>query len=472
MKKILTLLLLLAAVSLKAEVRLAAIFTDGMVLQQQKNVPIWGWAKPLSLVKVRTSWDNKTYQAKADKDGSWRQEVQTAKAGGPYAIQISADENISLADVWLGEVWLCAGQSNMEMPMKGYPAQPIMGSTEAILDSEDQQLRLYTVPRNPQLKPSADSKPSRWKVASPSTVANFSATAYFFGKRLRQQLKVPVGLIVSSYGGSNVEAWMDAAWLADQQDIKIPQQEEGLKDKNRVPTMLYNGMIHPLIGFGIKGIIWYQGESNYERPEAYEVLFPRMVTQYRKLWNDGQLPFYFTQIAPFDYASLPPFLLGGKYNSAYLRDAQRKSLKHIPHSGMAVTLDLGEENCIHPARKKEGGERLALLALGGSYGLEAVAYRSPSFDSLSIDGSTATLRFQDAPLGLTAFGKEITTLEIAGDNKVFYPATANIQGKTIVASSPRVPHPVAVRYAFRDFVVGEIFGVNGLPVGSFRTDDW
>ncbi|MFD2596231.1 sialate O-acetylesterase [Sphingobacterium griseoflavum] len=472
MKNLLTLQLLFLSVLLKAEIRLAAIFTDGMVLQQQKVVPIWGWAKPLSVVKIRTSWDNKAYQLKADKEGKWRQDVQTAKAGGPYTIGISADTNITLTDVWLGEVWLCAGQSNMEMPLKGYPAQPIVGSTEAILDSEDQQLRLYTVPRNTQLKPAADSKPSLWKVARPQTVANFSATAYFFGKRLRQQLHVPVGLIVSSYGGSNVEAWMDAAWLADQQDITIPQQEEGLKDKNRVPTMLYNGMIHPLIGFGIKGMIWYQGESNYERPDVYEHLFPRMVEKYRTLWNAQEMPFYFTQIAPFHYASLPPFHVGSKYNSAYLRDAQRKSLRHIPHSGMAVTLDLGEENCIHPARKKEGGERLALLALGSNYGFDAVAYRSPSFDSLSIDGSTAVLRFQDAPLGLTSFGKPIATVEIAGADKVFYPATAHIQGKVVVASSPRVLHPVAVRYAFKDFVVGDLFGVNGLPVSSFRTDDW
>lgn len=471
-KNLVFILFLCCSVSIKAEVRLSAIFTDGMVLQQEKSVPIWGWAKPSSQVEVRTSWDGKSYFVRANREGAWRLDIRTAKAGGPYTIRVKERNTITLQDVWLGEVWLCSGQSNMEMPMKGYPAQPIAGSTEAILDSEDKLLRFYTVPRNPLLKPASDSKPSSWKTASPATVANFSATAYFFGKRLRKQLNVPVGLIHSSYGGSNVEAWMDAAWLADQQNIVIPSSAEGLKDKNRVPTMLYNGMIHPIVGYGIKGIIWYQGESNYERAASYELLFPRIVEEYRKLWGDAQLPFYFTQIAPFNYASLPPFHVEDRYNSAYLRDAQRKSLDKLSHSGMAVTMDLGEENCIHPARKKEGGDRLALLALGGSYGFDAISYRSPAYDSIAVQGSTVQVYFRDASLGLTAFGKEIKTLEIAGENKVFVPATAVIQGKTLLVSSPSVAKPVAVRYAFKDFIIGDLFGVNGLPVSSFRTDDW
>lgn len=472
MKQLMTFLLLLFAAGLRGEVKLSAIFTDGMVLQQQKSVPLWGWADPNAVVQLRTSWDNRMYEGKADKAGNWRVYVETPAAGGPYVILVSEGNTIRLQDVLIGEVWLCSGQSNMEMPMKGYPGQPIAGSTEAILESTDAQLRLYTVPRNPSVKPAQDSKPSIWKTATPETVANFSATAYFFGRRLRKVLNVPVGLIHSSYGGSNVETWMDAAWLADQKDIEIPQQEEGLKDKNRIPTMLYNGMLHPIIGYGIKGIIWYQGESNYERPDAYEILFPRMVTNLRKQWGEEQLPFYFTQIAPFDYAALPPYHVGGKYNSAFLRDAQRKSLAKLNNSGMAVTLDLGEKDCIHPSRKREGAERLALLALGDAYGMQALNYRSPLYDSLEIKGSTAIVRFTDAPLGLTSFGKSLQAFEIAGGDKIFYPATAVVQGKTVVVSSPRVAAPVAVRYAFKDFVVGDLFGVNGLPVGSFRTDSW
>lgn len=463
---------LLAQLESQAEVRLSALFTDGMVLQQQSKVPVWGWADPQTTVTLQTSWNGQKYQAKADKLGQWKIVVQTPVAGGSYQIKVSEKNVIELYDILIGEVWLCSGQSNMEMPLKGYPGQPILGSTEAMVNSRDDQLRIYTVPRNPLLQPASDSKPSVWKKVEPQSVVGFSATAYYFGRQLRKTLGVPVGLIHSSYGGSNIEAWMEASWLADQKDIKIPKQEEGLKDKNRVPTMLYNGMIHPIAGYGIRGIIWYQGESNYERPDQYEVLFPRMVEKFRSLWGNHELPFYFTQIAPFDYASLPPYHVGGKYNSAYLRDAQRKSLDKIPYSAMAVTMDLGEQNCIHPSHKQQSGERLAYLALHGSYGFASLNLKSPVYEKLEIKGSTAVLFFKDAPLGLTSYGKEIKTFEIAGKDQVFYPADAVLKGKTIVVASLKVEEPVAVRYAFKDFVVGEVFGANGLPLSSFRTDDW
>lgn len=472
MKTLITFFLFMVSLGSYADVRLSAIFTDGMVLQQQKSVPVWGWAGKGKTVTIETSWNQKKYTVKANEKGGWRLFIQTPKAGGPYQIQVTEDNTINLQDVLIGEVWLCAGQSNMEMPMKGYPAQPIIGSTEAILESADEQLRLYTVPRNPLLKPAADSKPSAWKKADPENVVNFSATAYFFGQRMRKILQVPIGLIHSSYGGSNIEAWMDAAWLQDMEELEIPKKEEGLKDKNRQPTMLYNGMIHPIAGYGIKGIIWYQGESNYERPDSYETFFPRMVAKYRALWQDESLPFYYMQIAPFDYAALPPYYVGEKYNSAYIRDAQRKSLAKIPHAAMAVMMDLGERNSIHPSNKQQGGDRLALLALGDTYGITGLNYRSPLYKDIAIQGSTVTVHFDDAPLGLTSFGKEIKTFEIAGEDKVFYPAQALIQREGVLVSSPHVVKPVAVRYAFKDFVVGDLFGTNGLPVSSFRTDDW
>jgi sialate O-acetylesterase len=464
--------LLFAQLSSQAKVRLSALFTDGMVLQQQSQVPIWGWTEPQATVTLQTSWDRQKYQTKADKLGQWKIQVQTPVAGGAYQIRVSEKNVIELRDILIGEVWLCSGQSNMEMPLKGYPGQPIRGSTEAIMNSKDDQLRIYTVPRNPLLQPASDSKPSVWKKAEPQSVVGFSATAYYFGRQLRKTLGVPVGLIHSSYGGSNIEAWMEATWLADQKDIQIPKQEEDLKDKNRVPTMLYNGMIHPIAGYGIRGIIWYQGESNYDRPDQYAVLFPRMVEKFRSLWGNHELPFYFTQIAPFDYASLPPYHVGDKYNSAYLRDAQRKSLDKIPHSAMAVTMDLGEQNCIHPSHKQQSGERLAYLALHDSYGFASLNLKSPVYEKLEIKGNTAVLSFKDAPLGLTSYDKEIKTFEIAGKDQVFYPADAVLKGKTIVVASLKVEEPVAVRYAFKDFVVGDVFGANGLPLSSFRTDDW
>jgi sialate O-acetylesterase len=464
--------LFLISLQLYAEPSLPAIFTDNMVLQQKSTVPIWGWATSNKTVIIKTSWDGKAYEAKANKEGKWLIKINTPSAGGPYEITVSEEKDLVLNNVLIGEVWLCSGQSNMEMPLRGYKSQPILNSNNAILNSKNSNIRIYTVPRSTQLLPQKDSKTSFWKEASPSTVSSFSATAYFFGNLLQELLEVPIGLIHTSYGGSNVEAWMDYELLQSFGEIEIPENEEGLKNKNRVPTMLFNGMIHPIVGYGIKGVIWYQGESNYENPDLYEKLFPAMVSRWRDLWKQGEFPFYYVQIAPYNYAQLPPYLVGGKYNSAFLRDAQRKSLSKIPNSAMAVTMDLGEEDCIHPANKEDVGKRLALLALSETYGIEGIHSKSPEYEAMEVNGSTVTIQFKHSQNGLSTFGKEMNHFKVAGKDKVFHPAAAIISGSTVSLSSPRVKEPIAVRYAFDDFVIGDLFGTNGLPVSSFRTDDW
>ncbi|RYG09623.1 MAG: sialate O-acetylesterase, partial [Chitinophagaceae bacterium] len=314
--------------------------------------------------------------------------------------------------------------------------------------------------------------PSDWKLAGPETVSNFSATAYYFGSLLSEMLNVPVGIINDSYGGSSIEAWMSPEDLKAFPEVKIPSKGDTIKEVSRTPTTLYNGMLYPVIGYGIKGAIWYQGESNYERPDRYEDLFPTMVASWRKNWDNGEFPFYYAQIAPYNYAQLPPYHAGGKYNSAFLRDAQRKSLTKIPNSGMAVLMDIGEEKSIHPANKKQGGTRLAYLALAQTYGIKGFGALSPNYESLTIDKNKATIKFQNVPNGLTSFGKELALFEIAGTDKKFYPAKAVITGSSITVSAEQVKMPVAVRYAFKDFVTGDLFGNDGLPVSSFRTDDW
>ncbi|MCA5004742.1 sialate O-acetylesterase [Sphingobacterium bovistauri] len=467
-----TFIFLLTTQMLFAKLSLSSLFTDNMVLQQQKQVPIWGWANKGEKVTIKTSWDKKTYRTNASTSGNWKIELITPKAGGPYAIEILAGDKIVLQNVLIGEVWLCSGQSNMEMPLKGYPGQPIEESTDAIIESKNKNIRFYTVPRNPSLKLQENSKPSDWKISNPENSANFSATAYFFAKRLHQILEVPVGVILCAYGGSNIETWMHQEWLKEVSNLEIPSEENGLKNKNRIPTMLFNGMVNPIVGFGLKGILWYQGESNYEIAESYERLFTGMVQSYRKLWNDDQLPFYYAQIAPFDYASLPPYHKEDKFNSAFIRDAQRKSLDTLMHSGMVVTLDIGEEECIHPSKKSEVGDRFAMLALQNSYFLKGINGQSPIYDKYEIHEAQAIVHFRECPLGLTSHGKELKNFEIAGEDKLFYPANAIIKGKAIVVSSPKVSKPAAVRYGFKDFVIGDLFGVNGLPVSSFRTDDW
>ncbi|WP_316810039.1 sialate O-acetylesterase [Pedobacter heparinus] len=471
-KIVLAALALALSESVFAEVKPASIFTDHMVLQQQTAVSIWGWAKAGAEVQLVPSWDKHKYTIKAATDGKWKLKINTPKAGGPFEISISDGKTLVLKDILIGEVWFCGGQSNMEMPLKGFKGQPVIGSNEAILKSANPQIRLYTVPRSSVTERQDNNKTSEWKAAAPETVANFSATAYYFGSLLSEMLQVPIGLINDSYGGSSIEAWMSPEQLKAFPEVKIPAKTDTIKEVSRTPTTLYNGMLYPVIGFGIRGAIWYQGESNYDRADRYEALFPAMVKAWREAWGIGEFPFYYAQIAPYNYVQLPPYRTGGKFSSAFIRDAQRKSLTKIPASGMAVLMDIGEENCIHPANKEKGGTRLAYLALGNTYGIKGFGNASPVYESMSIKDDTIVLKFQNVANGLTSFGKSLTLFEIAGADKKFYPAIAKISGGSVTVSADQVKNPVAVRYAFKDFVKGDLFGTDALPVSSFRTDDW
>ncbi|MEQ7799489.1 sialate O-acetylesterase [Pedobacter sp. ASV1-7] len=472
-KSVATALLLISNLNFSsAEVKPASIFTDHMVLQQQTDVAIWGWANNNSLVTLTSSWNKKKYTVKTDETGKWKLKIATPKAGGPYEITISDGKNITLKDILIGEVWFCGGQSNMEMPMKGFRSQPILGSNETILKSANSQIRLYTVPRSSVAVRQDNSKPSDWKVANPESVADFSASAYYFGKLLSEMLGVPIGLINDSFGGSSVQAWMSPESLNSFPEVKIPAKTDVIKVASRTPTTLYNGMLFPVIGYGIKGAIWYQGESNRIESDKYEDLFPAMVKDWRNVWGMGEFPFYYVQIAPFGYLKPEQIATAGKTNSAYIRDAQRKSLLKIPNSGMAVLMDVGESYNIHPANKEKVGHRLAYLALNKTYGMKGFGYASPDYESMSISDGTVAIKFSNAPNGLTAFGKTLELFEVAGADKVFHPANAVIKGTEVIVSAAAVPVPVAVRYAFKDFVIGDLFGTDGLPVSSFRTDDW
>ncbi|UEG52829.1 sialate O-acetylesterase [Mucilaginibacter daejeonensis] len=464
--------LVMLGLTASAQVKLASLFTSNMVLQQQMNVPIWGWDKTGKNISITTSWNNKTYKGVADVSGKWKIKVSTPVAGGPYTINITDGQLTKLDNVLIGEVWLCGGQSNMEMPMKGFKGQPVLGSNEVILHSKNDKIRLYTVPRSSVTEVQENSKPSEWKVAGPESVSNFSATSYYFGRLLNQMLDIPVGLIHCSYSGSYAEAWLDPDVLKAFPEIKIPAKGDTIKQVSRTPTTLYNGMLHPILGYGIKGAIYYQGESNRDNPENYEKLFPMLVARWRELWGQGEFPFYYAQIAPYDYAQLPPYNKGGKFNSAYLREAQRRSLKTIPNSAMAVLMDIGEQASIHPMRKEPGGTRLAYLALGKTYGLKGFGFASPEYDSMTIKDTSIVVKFVNSPNGMTSYNRPLTQFEIAGKDQKFYPAKAVINGSSVTVSAPEVKQPVAVRYAFRDFIIGELYGTDGLPVSSFRTDDW
>ena len=469
-----TIVCLYAVMNIQAEIKLPALFTDNMMLQQESIAPIWGWTNKHEKLTISTSWDAKEYQVKSDKQGKWKTNLTTPKAGGPYIIIVlNGSEIKTINNVLIGEVWLCSGQSNMEMPLKGFPGQPVIEGNDAIVKSSNKNIRLITVPRATVLEPKDDFE-GHWEVAGPQTTGRFSATAWYFGSLLQEVLQVPVGLIHVSYGGSNVEAWMNKEMLEDfDNTLPFPKTESDLKSNpNRVPTTLFNGMLSPVIGYGIKGAIWYQGESNYERPFEYKDLFKKMVGSWRELWNQGAFPFYYAQIAPFNYAQFHPTDQKEEYNSAYLREAQLKASKEISNSGMAVLMDVGEENNIHPNNKKVGGYRLAYIALAKTYGVDGFEYLSPEFNAMEIKGSTVTVSFNNIPNGITSYNKEVVGFEIAGENKVFYPATTYMRRKSVILSSPNVEKPLAVRYLFKDFTKAEIFSTGGLPMSSFRTDNW
>lgn len=449
----------------RAEVKVPAIFGDNMMLQQESKVKIWGTAKPGSTVNIKGSW-GKSSSATADKDGKWIGKLETPKAGGPYTVSLSDGKALTIKNVLIGEVWLCGGQSNMEMPVKGFANQPVVNANEYVLQGRNSKIRLFTVKRNLQSYP-VDTLGGEWFEATAESINDFSAAGYFFGLRVHQVTGLPVGLISSNYGGSPVEAWISREVLAKDyaQNHKLPSSSaDFLKPKpHYTPSVLFNGMINPIIGYGIRGAIWYQGESNVSDCALYEKTFPAMVADWRNRWGIGEFPLYYCQIAPYSRAFFPE-----------MRDVQRRCMNLIPNSGMACLLDLGEELCIHPSQKKTTGDRLAVWALAKTYGIQGITYCGPLFESVSYEAGKATVKFSNVGTGLTSYNKPINSFEIADSDKIFYPAQA-VLGKdgTVVLTHPAVKTPAAVRYAFKAYAdYNFIYNTAGLPAASFRTDKW
>ncbi len=454
-----------------AEVKLPAIVSSNMVLQRNTTVVLWGWADAREKITIEASWLNEQYNVEADKEGSWRLEVTTTNSKDPQTISIkSATSEIKLENILFGEVWLCSGQSNMQQPVTGYNGQPTFGSSMAVANASNPNLRLFTVDRIGSKTPDTDvEKYTPWEEASSENVAGFSAVAYFFGQQLQEILDVPVGMIHTSWGGSSVQAWISKEVISTHQEVDLDTVDI-LYRTNHIPTALYNGMIHPLIPFTIKGALWYQGESNRLEPQKYTELFPAMVKDWRTRWGIGDFPFYYVQIAPYWYNNTAAF--GTAHNSAFIREAQLQCLDLIPNSGIAITMDIGDDLCIHPPKKKEVADRLLFNALNQTYGITAVDYAGPIYDLQENKNGGILLKFKNAETGVFAYDK-LEGFEIAGEDKVFYPAEASVVNRMdVFVASYKVPEPVAVRYAWRNWIEGTLFDTSLLPASSFRTDNW
>jgi len=630
--------LLVLVIGVPAQLKLPALFADSMILQQHTNAPVWGWASPGQKVEVSGSWSGKTVRVVAGKDGKWMLRLPTPGAGGPYELRIRAGETRVLQGVLIGEVWICSGQSNMEMPVEGWTTDPVKNSAREIADAHYPDIRLFTVEKSIAYAPREDVKGS-WSACAPATVRGFSATAYFFGKELYNKLQVPVGLIHTSWGGTVAEAWTsesglrlmgdfntglntidsvhrnmaaivqhdhinDLRWQQAQQDnsaaytgatcgtgwktMRVPGfwEDAGLPDIDGVvwfkravnipgawagkelkldlgpvddrdvmyfngaavdstmqgftwaaerhytipgklvkagdnviaikviddggsggmygkaeqmvlypetgtaasgiklngewqyklaavkpkpvlntwpnqPSVLYNAMIAPLVPFAIKGAIWYQGESNVGRAKQYTTLFPLMIGDWRRKWDQGSFPFYFVQIAPFKY-------WGETTQAAELRDAQRRTLSLCPNTGMAVTLDIGNTDNIHPADKPEVGKRLALWALSETYKKKGI-YSGPLYKGFEIKDGKVLVSFTHMDGGLKSRNGALEGFELQDADGSWKPATAVIEGDKVVVNSNVISGPVGVRYAFYAAAAGTLFNGYGLPASSFTS---
>lgn len=459
MKRIILPVLFLIALSASAQLRLPNIIDDHMVIQRETTVPLWGWAYPDQEIVITTSWDTAKVKTKAQNTAVWRAAIKTPKAGGPHTITIQAGGEVrKLTDVMSGEVWLCSGQSNMEWSM-----EISLDGKNDMASVNDPDIRLIHIPRAGASSPQVQGE-GEWRVCDKNSIQYFSAVAYYFGKKLNGELNVPIGLINASWGGSNAELWTTPESIArDAELVAALRKQEERPWWPYEAGSIYNAMIHPILPYAIAGTIWYQGESNTAAPATYKKLMETMISDWRKAFK-AEFPFYYVQIAP--YAGY------GDYPSGTLIREQQVKMLSIPKTGMIVISDHVENvNDIHPGYKKPVGERLANLALADTYGKKGITYLNPLYKSMKIEKNGIRVTFENTA-ALIARNGAVTEFLIAGEDKKFYPAKAKIEGNTVVVSAKEVKKPVAVRYAWKNGSIGNLFSKEGLPVSSFRTDDW
>lgn len=455
---------LLAGPHVAAEVWVPSVIGDNMVLQQGVKVPVWGKATPEEGVAVTLA--EQSASAVADEAGQWTVQLGPFEAGGPHKMTITGKNTLTFSNILVGEVWVCSGQSNMQ-----WAVAVSKDAEQEIAAADYPSIRLFQAERNPADQP-RDNVNGRWVACSPETVPGFSAVGYFFGRQLHRELEVPIGLINSSWGGTAAEWWTSRPALETDPELRPileradKAEAQGSAEAHRRPGALYNGMIAPLIPFAIRGVIWYQGESNAGRGYQYRKLFPIMIRDWRTNWGQGDFPFLFVQLGNYQQTPEQP----GESAWAELREAQLMTLS-LPNTGMATTIDIGEADDIHPKNKQDVGKRLALAALNIAYDRDVV-YSGPIYESMEIEEDTIRLHFKHVGGGLVAKGGDLKGFAIAGADRKFVWADAEIDGDTVVVRSDQVKEPVAVRYAWADNPECNLYNEAGLPASPFRTDNW
>ncbi len=504
-----------------AEVNLPAFISDNMVLQRSRPATIWGWADAGEEITTSVSWCEMSWTVKADENGRWQYKMTPPEAGGgPYNMTIAGENMLHIDNILVGEVWLCSGQSNMQMAVRSAE-----NSSEEISDADYPAIRFFTVAKKVAEEPQRNCG-GDWRPCGSNTVGSFSAAGYFFGRKIHSELGVAVGLIDSTWGGTPAESWMSeealksdsyfepileryreavakypqvkadferklAEWKNDVNEAKAQRKEPPHKPQPprcplhyQSPMGLYNAMISPLMPFSIRGVVWYQGEANAGRAYQYRKLFPSLILSWREEWGLGDFPFYYVQIAPLrchrGSFSYEPF------TAAELREAQLMTMSSVPNTGMVVTTDITDLNDIHPRNKQEVGRRLALWALSKTYGNEDIVYSGPILKSMKRVKHAIflpdearekveillRLNFEHTDGGLTSKGGPLTGFEVAGNNREYFSAKARIHGDTITVWSDKVDNPVEARFGWRNDGVPNLFNKAGLPASPFCTDDW
>ncbi|MEW4489544.1 sialate O-acetylesterase [Thalassoglobus sp. JC818] len=455
----------MAPVSVDAEVKLPSIIGDNMVLQRGQKVPIWGWDEPGQEVTVTVQGKSKT--GTANENGRWEVIFEDLKTGPSYEVQIAGSSELTLKNVAVGEVWLCSGQSNMEWTVNNSK-----NAEEERAAANYPLIRHIKIPHTPMKTPQDNVPSNGWEVTTPETVGNYTAVGYFFALNLQAQLDVPIGLIGSNWGGTRIEPWTPPVGFKEVPALKsiadkleeYPEVGPDGKVNHQSPLALYNGMISPLVPYAIRGAIWYQGESNRHDGMLYFEKMKALISGWRHLWSNPELPFYYVQLAPYRYKGEDVIL-------PKVWEAQTEALT-IPNTGMAVTVDIGNLDDIHPRNKQDVGYRLALWALAKTYGHDDLVYSGPLFKSMNVKGDKIVLRFDHVGDGLVSRnGEPLSHFEIAGEDGEYKPAKAEIKGKTVVVSSDDVPMPKSVRLGWHQEAEPNLSNKNGLPASPFRAGE-